>query len=233
MSNATGQASLWKISCAFLTSSRDHWKELIGGSFVAILIGVALTMGFNIPRFIAGLIAFCLAVLLACFLAFRDQYRKAEQLEELVKSRIGVTCGRKVEKSILTANAFTFFRARLDLIGIQPVRNITAAITDIRKDGNQLHLNEAPRLMLHPGYSSLAELREGIPEFVDVLKVEPDGRLALALIGHYPAVDTYSCSESGYTYELDISITGSTRTRKCTFVFNWTGDRDTADLQLK
>src|SRR5436190_18727351 len=134
MSNATGQASLWKISCAFLTSSRDHWKELIGGSFVAILIGVALTMGFNIPRSIAGIVAFCLAVVIACFLAFRDQYRKAEKLEELTKSRIGVTCGRKVEMSVITANNITFFRARLELIGMEPVRNIEAAITAIRRD---------------------------------------------------------------------------------------------------
>src|SRR5438094_786794 len=136
MSNSTDQAPLWKILRAFLASSKDHWKELIGGSFVAILIGVSLTMGLNIPRSIAALIAFCLAVLIACFLAFRDQYRKAEQvsgqLEKLMKSRICLTCGREVDMSILTANNVTFFRARLDLIGIEPVRGIEAAITAIR-----------------------------------------------------------------------------------------------------
>ena len=89
------------------------------------------------------------------------------------------------------------------------------------------------RLTLHPGYGFLDELREGTPEFVDVLKVEPDGRLALSLIGHYPAVDTYCCNESGRTYELDVSITESTRTRICTFVFVWMGDRDTAEFDLK
>src|SRR5437762_11224565 len=128
--------------------------------------------------------------------------------------------------SILTARGVTFFRARLDLIGREPVRNIEAAITAIRKDGKKLPLDEAARLTLHPGYGVLDELREGTPEFVDVLKVEEDERLALALIGTYPAVDTYSCNEAGHTYELDVSITGSTRTRMCTFVFVWTGDRD-------
>jgi len=210
---------------------RTHWRELRGNPDRS-----RAHDRFQYPAIYSRFNCLLFSCAFSVFFSVQDQYRKAEQLaeqlEELVKSRIGVTCGRKVEKSILTANAFTFFRARLDLIGIQPVRDITVAITDIRKDGNQLHLNEAPRLMLHPGYSSLPELREGIFEFVDVLKVEPEGRLALALIGTYPAVDTYCCSESGYTYELDISITGSTRTRKCTFVFVWTGDRDTADFHL-
>ena len=136
MADSPDQASLAKILWAFLASSKDHWKELIAGSFLAISLGVALTLGLKIPSLIAGVVVFCLAVVLACFLAFRDQYRKAEQLEELTKSKIAVTCGRKVEMSILTANETTFFRARLDLIGVEPVRNIEAAIVSIRREGN-------------------------------------------------------------------------------------------------
>ncbi len=208
------------------------WFKSVGGSVVAVFqILYALKYKEAPPMISWWLLGVCFIA--ASFLAWRDKNKKAELLEELTKSKIAVTCGRKVEMSILTANKTTFFRARLDLIGIEPVRNVEAAIVSIKREGKKLPLNEAVRLMLHPGFGSLDELREGTPEFVDVLKVEPDGKLALALIGHYPAVDTYCCDESGRTYELDVSITGSTRTRMCTFVFVWTGNRDTAEFALK
>ncbi|MEY2574795.1 MAG: hypothetical protein QOF80_282 [Verrucomicrobiota bacterium] len=73
---------------AFLLASKEHWRELVGGSTIAILIGVSLAMGLNIPPLVAGLIAGNLAVLLACFLAFRDQYRVAHALRrELTETR--------------------------------------------------------------------------------------------------------------------------------------------------
>jgi hypothetical protein len=150
----------------------------------------------------------------------------------LNQSKILVSCGRDVDMSVLTANKTTYFRGRLELDGIEPVRNLQAAITAIRKDGEKLQLNEPARLTFHPGYPVLNELRERSPEFVDVLKVEPDDRLSLALIGNYPAVDSYCCNDSPHAYELDVSISASnTRTRTVTFRFVWL-ERDTATFTL-
>ena len=220
------------------------WVSLVIGAVLAALVlcfpkwthqHISDTMNVvlvSLVPFLAGASVFLVRWVYSPYAVFKVERDKVIALKELMKSRIEVTCGRKVEMSILTARGTTFFRARLDLIGIEAVRNIEAAITAIRKDGKKLPLDEAARLTLHPGIGALDELREGTPEFVDVLKVEPDGKLALTLIGIYPAVDTYCCNEAGHTYELDVSITGSTRTQMRTFVFVWTGDRDTADFHI-
>src|SRR5438046_5644975 len=99
------------------------WFKSVGGSIVAVFqILYALEYKEAPPMISWWLLGLCFTA--AGFLAWRDQDKKAEQLESRMKSRIEVTCGRKVEMSILTARGVTFFRARLDLIGIEPVRNI-------------------------------------------------------------------------------------------------------------
>jgi hypothetical protein len=80
------------------------------------------------------------------------------------QSRILVSCGRHAGMSVISAtDGRTYFRAKLELDGSEAVHNLNAAITAIRRDGQPLPLNEAVRLMFHPGVSSLEELREGIP----------------------------------------------------------------------
>jgi len=63
------------------------------------------------------------------------------------------------------------------------------------------------------------------------VKIKGNGKLALALIGEYPAVDAYCCNYPGHTYEFDVSITAANaRTRSYTFLFYWTGDRKSSDF---
>jgi hypothetical protein len=72
---------MWKELCAFIASAKDHWRELTGGSLAAVLLSVAASMGLNAPPIITGLFAFGLVVVCAAFLAWRDQYRKVQELK--------------------------------------------------------------------------------------------------------------------------------------------------------
>jgi hypothetical protein len=106
-------------------------------------------------------------------------------------------------------------------------------VTAVRRDGEKLQLNEEAALMFHPGYPSLKELKEGVAGFLDIVKVKSNETPSLALGYIYPAVDSFSFFSVGHTHQIDVSITGdSMRTRKCTFVFDWTGDQRTAEFNL-
>ena len=178
------------------------------------------------------LLGVCFTV--AGFFAWRDEYKKAEQLKARFESTISVSAGRQVNKSVITAytDEITYFRARIDLIGIEPVGNIEAHITTIRKDGEQFPLVEEARLAIHGGSPGLAWLKEGVAGFIDIIRIAPKDNPVLALAWTYATVKPHMF-ETGHTYQMDVSITSdTTRTVRCTFEFNWTGDRDTAEFSL-
>jgi hypothetical protein len=62
------ETSLRQDARTFLRDAKDHWKGIVGGSAVFLLIGVAASMGLNVPPVISGVAALCLAFSLACFL---------------------------------------------------------------------------------------------------------------------------------------------------------------------
>src|SRR5437867_3207637 len=72
---------------AFVISSKEHWKGIVGGSLVFIALGAFASAGFEIPKTISGIAAFCLALSFACFLAFRSERRALKvamtELDEL------------------------------------------------------------------------------------------------------------------------------------------------------
>jgi hypothetical protein len=240
MSNSTERkASIGEILWAFVTSSKYHWKQLTGGSLVAILIGLGLTMGLNIPPIVAGLIAFGLAVLLACFLAFRDQYLKVQQFESQMKSRIKVSCGRSVDKSVVTADGEMWFRARLDLEGCTAVPDIEASVTDLWEDGQRVPLSEYLTLTMYPGIliggfdTNKKTLNEGRPEFVDIIRVA-NGMAHFPLKIYPRAVAHATLLKPKHTYRIIVVICSSSnnRTDICTFEFEWTGDPNTSEIRL-
>lgn len=67
----------WKEDLrTFAVASKEHWKEIVGGSLVFLLIGVAASLGLNLPPVITGVSTLCFAVALACFLCWRDEHAK-------------------------------------------------------------------------------------------------------------------------------------------------------------
>jgi hypothetical protein len=66
---------------AFLKSAKNHWKELIGSSFVAVATGAFGSIGLNLPPAVSAAWSFVLLVVIAVFLAFRDQRRAVDATE--------------------------------------------------------------------------------------------------------------------------------------------------------
>lgn len=187
--------------------------------------------GWKVPMILFSSV-FVIRLVLTPYWIYKEQRDKIQALEGRSMSKILVTCGSAVDKSVITAKGITFFRARLELDGPESIRNIKGHITDIRMDGEKMQLNEEAQLRLHPGYPELEELREGVAGFLDVVQVEKDGRAALSLAFNYASVNPWSFFKNGHEYQISVSITGSMKTQAHTFIFNWTGDRQTADVQM-
>jgi len=233
---------LRKDAWIFLLAAKNHWKEIVGGSLLFLLIGVAASMGLNIPPAISAIAALCLAFSMACFLCWRDQYREAERLTALIKPRIQVSCGRSVDKSIVHREGKYWFRARLDLDGITAIPDIEGRVTDVLEDGRRTPLPEYLTLTMHPGMTApypadrnMKTLVGGCPEFVDVIHVTQDG-LAIFPCKFYPgAVDASVIFKPAHTYQIRVALTNASQfhpTIMCVFEFEWTGDPDKSDIRL-
>src|SRR5438046_10012650 len=83
------------------------WFKSVGGSIVAVFqILYALEYKEAPPMISWWLLGLCFTA--AGFLAWRDQAKKAEQLDSRMKSRIELTCVRKAKMRSLTAMRTTF-----------------------------------------------------------------------------------------------------------------------------
>ena len=181
------------------------------------------------------LLGVCFAA--AGFLAWRDQNKKADQLESRMKSRIKVSCGRSVDKSVIRAGGETWFRARLDLEGCTPVPEIEASVNELWEDKEKVPLSEYLTLTMFPGMKfphdpNMKTLNEGRPEFVDLIRVA-NGMATFPLKIYPRAVDNDALLKPKHTYRIIVAIcSSSNRTDQCTFQFEWTGDPDTSDIRL-
>src|SRR6266481_1079430 len=104
------ETSLRQDAWTFLCGAKDHWKEIVGGSVVFLLIGVAASMGLNVPPVISGVAALCLAFSLACFLCWRDEHKKTQRL--IPRLQVSIDQSRSITPAIWNnGNDFvTFFR---------------------------------------------------------------------------------------------------------------------------
>jgi len=166
-------------------------------------------------------------------------YFTERNLPSTAKHKISVSCGKLVEKSVVTAGGETWYRARLDLQGSDPVRDIEAIVTDLWEDEIKVQLQENLTLTMHPGMidrypvdKNLQTLRAGTPEFVDVIRVGDN-------IAHFPlkfyprAVDHGKLLTPAHTYQMTVVIHSQSDTPLiCTFEFEWTGDTQTSDIRL-
>jgi hypothetical protein len=171
---------------------------------------------------------------------FRSELtQQPKKSEEQTTSRIRVSCGKTVDKSVVQADGETWYRARLDLNGSVAVHDIEATVIELWEDDKKVSLSECLTLTMYPGMinrpggdTNLRTLREGKPEFIDVIRVA--GSLAHFPLKLYPrAVAHDKLLTSGHTYRIIVTICSpDNRTDVCTFEFEWTGDPGTSDIRL-
>ncbi len=218
MENNKAIGEFWSDVLMFLREAKDHWRQIVGGSVLFLILGVAASVGLNVPPAISIIAVFCLAFSWACFLSWRDQRETAFNLFERIKPKIQISGGESVGKSCIVSNGNFFFRARLESLGLEHIRNIEAHLAAIRKNGGAVELDEVVQLMMHPNCPTLPSLRQGVPGFADVVRTE-FAKPVLATARPY-AMET--ALSAGDKYELDVAISGEgipTETR--TFIFIW------------
>lgn len=213
------------------------WVKTVGGSIVAVFqIFYALKYKEAPPVISWCLLGICFTV--AGFLAWRDEHKKAERLESRMKSRIRVSCGKSVDKSVVSAGDETWYRARLELEGCVAVPDVEASVIELWEDREKIPLAEYLTLTMFPGMrhpldTNLKTLSEGRPEFVDVIRVADIGKANFPLKIYPRAVAHDTLLNPGHTYSIVVAICSpSNRTDICTFEFEWTGAPETSDIRL-
>jgi len=114
---------------------------------------------------VSGWLISAFFIFLATFLVWKSQQKQSARLQRVIdglqgevgtlqeqmRSKILVSCGRAVPKSVLSADGQTWYRARLDLKGINPVPDIEATIIELHQDGKPIKLPEVLALTMYPG----------------------------------------------------------------------------------
>ena len=155
-------------------------------------------------------------------------------------SRIRISCGKSVEKSVVSADGEIWYRARLDLERGESIPDLEAIVTELWKDELKVRLQENLVLTMNPGMlapypkdRNMRTLTDGCPEFIDVIRVGPD-KIAHFPLKFYPrAVDHPNLLKPQHAYKVAVVIRSPAhQTLICTFEFQWTGDTDTSDIRL-
>jgi hypothetical protein len=146
-------------------------------------------------------------------------------------SNIPVECGPNVKGSVVKANGFTFYRARIEPTGNQQFPNLIAKLHSIKRDGVEMDLQEVLQIKYYPGDGSAPCARKNDPAFLDVVYVNPVA-VADLHVHFWPAGMTHWNFESGHNYQLDIAILSAEISRRCEFEFVWTGDANTSSCRL-
>jgi hypothetical protein len=166
----------------------------------------------------------------ACVIGWYCAYRK-EKKKNSSNQIIPVECGPDVKGSVVKANGFTFYRARIEPSGNERFPNLIAKVHSIKRDGVEMHLSEVLQIKYYPGDGTRPCPRKDDPAFLDVVFVNPNGVADLHVL-FWPAGMRNWNFDSGHNYNLDVAILSDEISRRCNFEFVWTGGADTSSCRL-
>ena len=122
---------------------------------------------------------------------FKIERDKRVVLEERMRSRIKVSCGKEIEGCVVpdNANRGIWYRVRLDLTGAN-VSGLEASIVDLWEDGHKVNLYGEYMIVGMCGSEQKGQttlIREGRPEFINLLFAADDAQKPPVLsLKHYP-----------------------------------------------
>jgi hypothetical protein len=150
---------------------------------------------------------------------------------KIVLKNIPIECGPDVKGSVVKANGFTFYRARIEPEGKEQFPALIAKLHGIKRDGVQMPLDEVLQIKFYPGDGSAPCARKDDPAFLDVVFVRPNRSADLHVLFWPPGMTGWNF-ESGHDYLLDIAVLSKEISRRCEFEFIWTGDANTSSCRL-
>src|SRR5439155_2442244 len=225
------ETSLRQDAWTFLCNTKDHWKEIVGGSAVFLLLGVAASMGLSFPPVVSGVLALCGAVALACFLCWRDEHNKALQL--VPRLQVSIEHSRSIVHAIWNnGNDFvTFFRLVVSSLTASRIENAKGYLVSIEKDSRVLWDSQEVPLTFAPGENDDAlskTIEDGGKYPLDVVIVlHGDNNLFLGTPGrtwpHFTSLAEIFSEEGEYVLTIRISA------KDCPSIlakmkFAWTGN---------
>lgn len=211
---------------------------------MAIAIGLAATFGFDLPPLYAVILAVPIAIIWACYLAWKDKAVQVVELEEKLRPRLRASCGVNVPQSIVPAQFNTgvnvkYFRLVLEADGATSVTNCSGCLREIRKDGKVRMGNETLYLKFahgdNPPYESKKTILAGIPAQLDVVVTVENNSILLPTpqwIMPTSVGDSGKIFKEIGIYTLIVIVAGDGSSIQTELEFNWTGDWTTADLKL-
>jgi len=149
-----------------------------------------------------------------------------------MKSTIPVECDPSAKKSVVKANGYTFYRARIEPNGDERFPNLTAKVHSIMRDGIEMPLDEVLQIKFFPGDGSAPCARKNDPAFLDVVFVNPARVANLHVLFWPPGIGPIWNFDPGHVYQLDVAILSDEMSRRCEFEFDWTGDANTSSCRL-
>ena len=222
----------------FLVAVVGHYVLVGGGAIIGtvLLFSPELYQGVRA----SGLWLSFVLLVMAMFLAWRDEYIKIGAFEERMKSTIQVSCGRAIHQSVVTEldGKTTWFRGKLDLIGQASVPDIEAHVIELLEDGKKVALQECLILTMYPGKASpqdknLRTLYARTPEFVDIIQVTHDGKAVFPVKWYNRSVPYDTLLQPQHVYTIVVTLTSPSHlTIECAFEFDWTGDPNSSDIRL-
>lgn len=217
----------------FFSSAANHWRALTGGSIVATIVGLYSAIGLNLPAWAAFLLALPMAIIFACFLAFRDQRRSAlvadqklKDLEDRIRPKLECTFDLwdqrcRVSTTLHNVN-FIYFRMLCEGQGIESIKKCQGQIIRIQKDGVGVMENQILRLKFY-GNVTETEVRAGVPAILDILSVDEGNVVCVESVDRPKSIDFDTLVKEHGEYIFTIVVTSQDNvpiTKHIRFVWN-------------
>lgn len=229
---------LFFISAVFWLSDKwdsiNSFYEKIGkmGPFWKLVTDAAQSPIVQLGTFLIGVIWIGLAAFCAAKPSEKHAAASATSREPNRFEHIPIECGPDVKGSVVKANGFTFYRARIEPKGNEQFPALIAKLHAIKRDGVPIPLDEVLQIKFYPGDGTAPCARRDDPAFLDVVFVRPNNISADLHVLFWPPGMTHWNFEPRHNYLLDIAILSKEISRRCEFKFVWTGEANTSSCRL-
>jgi hypothetical protein len=192
---------------------------------------------WKIPPTVTWSSAFCFAAVLACFLAYRDERRRALDMEARMALKITIECGTDVPGSRPPLNCgVQALRLVIHSQSTAPINNCRAYLVKIEHDlitrwgDNKAALTFAPAERYGTGPKTI---HPDTPEYVDVIFIHDDGWLEAGILPggwNYERTFQEILADHG-TYFLTVQVVGDMPTETSVLRFTRSGSPATSRLE--
>lgn len=161
---------------SFARALFGNWLSGMSGPLSVPFAGLALLVEDGRASLLFGVLAFlCIAV--AAFVVWKKERARVVELEERIRPKIRLDFGMAISGCVVPTTfnhglACRYFRLKAEANAYSAVPGCTGRLLSIKRNGVMLFDSEPLLLTFSPGAQAdtlAKEIRDGVPEFLDVL----------------------------------------------------------------